>query len=262
MDPFLKVSNKKYAVVLLCRNIYEVSLRIFSMISLLEKYAHYDFYAIIDNNHQKIDSYLSKYIRIKLLQIQDVECYQKGYHHMTFSIQKTPVSWDKAIYYFSEVCLINYDYYWFIEDDVLIPDVLTLYHIDQKYEDGNYHLLSQSNRICFSYDEPSWQWYAAKGHVDLPLFSSLLCACRISQNLLHLLRDYARKNQKLFFLEIMIPTLCCQNQLPNKVIPELSTIVYRKDWKVEEVDKAHLYHPMKDLNLQKSYFQKVSKLLL
>lgn len=249
----------KYAFILLCRSVNEISLKMIQIMTFLDKYKNYDFYVMIDNNDQKINQLQQRYPKIKLLQINDQECASKGYHHMTFTITKTPGSWDKAYYYFSELN-DNYDFIWFIEDDVFIPYPLTIYNIDQNHP--NYDLLSKSNTLSLSYDDPSWQWYSAKGHIDLPLFSSLLCASRISQKLLHSVRDYARINQKLFFLEVMIPTLCVQNKLKNKCIPQLSTIEYRTYWKIQSIQRTNLYHPIKDLNIQKAYFENINKVFL
>jgi hypothetical protein len=249
----------KYAFSLLCRNINEISLKILQIMTLLEKYENYDFFIFIDNNNQNISHLQSKYTKFHFLQINDKTCFNNGYHHMTFSITKTPVSWDKAIYYFSELN-DQYDYIWFIEDDVFIPNPLLIYNIDQTHKD--YHLLSKSNTVCFNYDEPSWQWYAAKGKIGLPLFSSLMCASRISQTLLHIIRDYVRKNKQLFFLEIMFPTLCCQNKLPNKCIPQLSMIEYRKVWNYQDIQPYFMYHPIKDLTIQKAYFEQMNKIRL
>jgi hypothetical protein len=229
------------------------------IMTLLEKYKNYDFYVFIDNNNQNISQLKNKYNKFNFIKIDDKKCFDQGYHHMTFSITKTPVSWDKAIYYFSEIN-DTYNYIWFIEDDVFIPNPLIIYNIDHTYP--KYHLLSKSNTPSFTYDNPSWQWYAAKGKIDLPLFSSLMCASRISQNLLHIVRDYARKNKSLFFLEIMFPTLCVQNKLQNKCIPQLSTIEYRKIWKYQNIKPYFIYHPIKDLTIQKIYFEQINKIRL
>jgi hypothetical protein len=249
----------KYAFSLLCRNIHEISLKIYGIMTLLEKYKDYDFYIFIDNNTQNISHLQNKYPKFKFIQINDQLCFQKGYHHMTYSITKTPVSWDKAIYYFSEIN-DSYDFFWFIEDDVFIPNPLLIYNIDQTYSD--FHLLSKSITPSFTYDDPKWQWHTGKGNIDLPLFSSLMCANRMSQKLLHIIRDYARKNNKLFFLEIMIPTLCLQNKLPNKIIPEFSKIEYRKVWKYEHIQSHFLYHPIKDFTTQQLFFEHFNKIRL
>ncbi len=246
----------KYAYTLLCRSVNEISLQMIQVMTQLDKYQDYDFYVMIDNNNQNITLFQIKYPKIHFVQINDQECLSKGYHHMTYSIRKTPVSWDKSYYYFAELN-DQYDFIWFIEDDLFVPSPLTIYDIDQKYPD--YHLLSKSNTLSTTYDNPNWQWSAAKGHIGLPLFSTLLCGSRISQKLLHIVRDYARTHHKLFFLEIMIPTLCSQNMLPNKCIPEMSTIEYRTTWKLQDIQPSNLYHPIKDVAMQKLFYEWINR---
>ena len=78
---------------------------------------------------------------IKFIQIRDALCREKGYINMTYSIQKTPVSWDKSIYYFCEVEHNKHDFYWFIEDDVFVPNVEAISYLDNKYKNYTQQLL-------------------------------------------------------------------------------------------------------------------------
>ncbi len=245
----------RYAIVLLCRDFAPYIFELLLRHCAAPLYDSYDFYICVDRNIP-----LSQHDRIKIIQIDDALCYANGFHHMTYSIQKTPVSWDKAFYYFTrDERIESYDYIWFIEDDVFIPSIETIHNIDARYDQ---HLLSQSCAMSLSYDTPGWQWHVARGHIGLPLFSSLMCACRISRDLMKVIRNYAETHKRLFFLEIMIPTLCCQSRLRNKVIPELKMIQYRYDWNTHfqnGFDKMALYHPIKDHAIQKKWFMAANR---
>jgi hypothetical protein len=43
----------------------------------------------------------------------------------------------------------------------------------------------------------------------------------------------------------MFNTLCFHNKLRQFRTPELKNILYRYEWKISDIDKNHLYHPIK-----------------
>ncbi len=180
---------------------------------------------------------------------------------MTHSITKTPVSWDKATYYFSKINN-NFDYIWYIEDDVFIPNSNAIYNLDNKYKD--YDLLTRANNISFDYNDRlnGGHWHLARNMLRLPLFGSMVCALRISKNLLNKVNEFRNKHNRLLFIEIMFNTLCSQNKLKNKIVPELITIAYRYDWKYNLIKENFLYHPIKDLEVQKNYYEKFNNCVL
>ncbi len=249
--------SSKNAYALLCRKIYSIQLQLIHKMILSGLYNHYTFYVFIDDNTQDISDFKINYPNIQFIQIEDTICLEKGYKNMTYSITKTPVSWDKSVYYFCEINN-SYDYIWFVEDDVFIPNVEAISYLDNKYKE--YDLLTKENNISFSYDTFGWHWHLGKNNAPLPLFASLVCTLRVSKKLLSIIRNYVHTFQKLFFLEIMFTTLSAHNKLKNKIVPELATILYRFPWEYNQqlIRKNYLYHPIKNVEVQKSFYEKIN----
>lgn len=248
----------KHAYALLCRKVYDIQLKLIQKMILSNLYNHYTFFVFIDENSQDISIFEKEYQNIKFVKIRDALCREKGYKNMTYSITKTPVAWDKSVYYFCEVD-DSYDYIWFVEDDVFIPNPEAIHYLDNKYK--NYDLLTKENNISMSYDRKDWHWHLGINNAPLPLFASLVCTLRVSKKLLNIVKNYAHTFKKLFFLEIMFPTLSAHNKLKNKIVPELATIIYRFPWedKGNLIRKNFLYHPIKDLEVQKIYYETLNK---
>ena len=251
--------NTKSAYALLCRKVYDIQLKLIQKMIETNLYNHYTFFVFIDDNTQNIEQFKREYINIQFIQIEDKVCLEKGYKNMTYSITKTPVSWDKSVYYF---CEINntFDYIWFVEDDVFIPNPEAIHYLDNKYKD--YDLLTKENNVSLNYHTKNWHWHLGINHAPLPLFGSLVCTLRVSKNLLHIIRNYAHVFKKLFFLEIMFPTLNAHSKLKNKVVSELSTIIYRFPWDENKhlIKKNYLYHPIKNLEVQKEIYEKINNI--
>jgi hypothetical protein len=73
----------------------------------------------------------------------------------------------------------------------------------------------------------------------------------MSTKLLFYIFDYAEKYRQLFFIEALFPTIAMQNNLQCDFPEELDTIVYRKDWSYDEINKTSIYHPIKNIELHK-----------
>lgn len=247
----------KYAYILLTRVPHPLSLIMMNeMATNDELYADYTFYVMVDNNQISLDEWRARFPKIQFLQIADEECHQARYINMTYSIFKTPVSWDKAFYYFTYL-QTEHQQIWFIEDDVFVPTSKVIATIDKKYEEDGYHLMTSMNDVKVDRRLMDWNWHLAVNRIPLPWCRSMVCACRVSRTLLEKIREYveAAPNRTLFFLEIMINSIAFHCQLKNKVCPELSGIVYRKDWKLAEMNPNGLYHPVKNINLQYQLYQ-------
>lgn len=251
----------KNAYALLCRKVYTIQLKLIQKMIQTNLYNHYTFFVFIDDNTQDISEFIINYPNIKFIQIEDNICLEKGYKNMTYTITKTHVSWDKSVYYFCEVD-DSFNYIWFVEDDVFIPNPEAIDFLDKKYED--YDLLTKRNTLSMNYGEKDWHWHLGINNTPLPLFSSLVSTLRVSKNLLNIVRNYARVFKKLFFLELMFNTLSAHNKLKNKIVPELATIIYRFPWEENKhlIKKNYLYHPVKNLNFQKQIYEKINNVKL
>ena len=64
--------------------------------------------------------------------IDDEKCKLNGYVNAEFKSDKIVNAWDKALYYFG-VENKNYEFIWFLEDDVFFHEENTLIQIDNQY---------------------------------------------------------------------------------------------------------------------------------
>jgi len=208
-------------------------------------------YICIDNNNYNIPNYDGK---IKIIKIDNKMCESNGFKN-THSRIKGSTSREKALYYFYKN-KINYDYIWFIEEDVFIPTLETIKNIDIKYPKQD--LLVRNHEICYNY-RTDWHWKLVnsqiKNKINLPYAWACgagICAIRCSKKMLECIFNYALKYKTLFFCEVMFNTIALHNKLNVKDIEELKGIVWRKKdgWKKNEINKNNLYHPVKSINEQ------------
>lgn len=205
-------------------------------------------YICIDNNDYNIDNYDEK---IKIIKINDNESIEKGFHsviHPNFG--RKCCSRDKALYYFYKND-IDYDYIWFIEEDVFIPTIETIKNIDIKYPDND--LLVSGNHTIYE-KRTDWHWDLVNkqlsNKISLPYSNAMICTIRCSKKLLEYIFSHALKYKSLFLDEVMFNTLALHNNLNIKVIEELKTIVWRKEWTKNEINVNNLYHPVKSIEDQ------------
>uniref|UniRef100_A0A6C0D7M0 Glycosyltransferase n=1 Tax=viral metagenome TaxID=1070528 RepID=A0A6C0D7M0_9ZZZZ len=268
------VKLQKKAIALLCKTPHE------EHINFLKQLRNtYDIYFICDQNISNLN--LPKINNIHYIYYEDEFVAKKGYRNSLFPMGKKKTdyglvtSWDKAFYYFCEINT-KYSHIWFIEDDIFIPLPQTITNIDKKYS-NKYDLLVRSNHKSEDGDIKKWgvgnqRWEQVlneKYKLPLPWFRSMVCATRVSKRLLSKIKEIANKQDTLVFHEYMLNTLTHMNNLNVKVIDELKMINFRHknnikndyyNWNYDEIiDFTKLYHPMKDMKLQKVYHELIAK---
>jgi hypothetical protein len=77
----------------------------------------------------------------------------------------------------------------------------------------------------------------------------MVCASRMSRLMLSKIKDYATTHKTLFFLEACFPSIAKYNKLKYDTPDELSDIVYRKDYVIEDFNKKNIFHPVKNINM-------------
>lgn len=258
---------KKKAIALLCRTPHEEHINFLKSLK-----RNYDIYFICDQDISNLN--LPKINNIHYIYYDDEFVAKKGYHDSCLHINKNPIelglvnSWDKAFYYF---CQVNtkYSHIWFIEDDVFIPLPHIISDLDKKYS-NKYDLLVGANYKSEHGDLKKWgvseRWNKikmAKYVLPLPWFRSMQCANRVSKRLLLKIKQLVAQYHTLVFHEYMFNTLAYMNNLNVKVIEELKPIEYRHNsntnWNYDEIEFDKLYHPMKDMKLQKVYHEIIKK---
>jgi hypothetical protein len=224
--------------------------------SFFKKY-NYEVYIVIDDNNYEIPNYDGS---IKIIKINNEECEKNGYKGAVLWLGNRACSRDKGLYYFSNI-YTDYEFIWFIEEDVFIPTVETIKNIDDKY--------SLEDLLCPPYDviyekkyDWNWPYVYRQIKLELPYSKSAICAIRCSKKLLQNINNYAVLYKSLFLDEVLFTTIALQNNLKINGIEELNTIVFRNDWKLEDIDIGKLYHPIKNIQKQYDYRNNIQKNLL
>lgn len=225
-------------------------------LEFLQSFVNYPVYVIIDDNTENYQTKYSEYDKIHFIQIKNEDCKNKGFMNSNYVLRKLISGWDKALYYFS-IVNTTYDHVWFLEDDVFFYNEETLSNIDTKYKD--YDLLSTDHGV--SVNGIGWHFQIGPVHVNYPLpyFYGMICAVRMSRELMSKIKEYVTKHNTLFFVEAMFPTVCRKHDLTYHHPEELKNIVFRKNYKIHDIDKINLYHPVKNMETQKSFRDNLSK---
>ena len=109
----------------------------------LSKINNYKIYIIVDDNNFDLSKFNYEYKKINFIKIDDEKCKLNGYVNAEFKSDKIVNAWDKALYYFCKND-INYNFIWFIEEDVFLPTSKIIYNLDNKYPNGD--LLCREHR--------------------------------------------------------------------------------------------------------------------
>ena len=230
----------------------------FNLIEIFTKF--YDVYVCIDDNEHKLNFNYSK--EIKIIKYPNIVPEKEGFIHTVCYFKNRPCSRDKALYYFSKNENINkYTKIWFIEEDVFIPCFKTIKNIDNKYNKSNDLLCAGFTKVK---NENSWNNFNvvkrdADGKVKPPYYTSMICAIRVSSKMLKVIKNFAHKYKTLFMDEALFTTLAKLKNLKINIIPELKSIVFRREWRYADIKKENLYHPIKDINVQVYWRNKLKK---
>lgn len=211
----------------------------------LNLFTKYKIFMIVDDNNFDLSSFKDNYNNIKFIKIENQKCQLNGYINSNQTLKKLISGWDKALYYFG-IEDNNFNFIWFIEDDVLFYNEETLEKIDIKYIDDD--LLSNVYTENKYGKKNTWLWHKIKIQYPPPYYNGMMCAVRYSKKMMMCINDYALKNKRLCFLEALFPTVAIKNNLKYSTPNEFNTIYYRHIFRGEKVNKDYLYHPVKKLN--------------
>jgi hypothetical protein len=233
----------KNALVLLCLQPNKI------WCDFLNNFTTYKVYIIIDDSKFDCKTIETIYPNIIFIQIDDSVCESAGYKNMNFTLKKKVTAWEKAMYYFSmekeKEKEKEYEYLWFIEDDVFFYDETTISNIDEKYT--NQDILSTEYVENKDGDKTYWNWPWIDIQYSPPYYKAMVCATRLSSNFLNCIKEYATKNNTLFFLEALFPTIAIKNNLNPGFPRELYNIHYRYMFFESDITKENLYHPVKKI---------------
>jgi hypothetical protein len=221
-------------------------------LNFLNKFSNYEIYIIIDDNSINYSAlYFTKYENLKFIQMSNTVCKRYGFTNVnTIGVKKQVSGWDKALCYFALNKIETK--VWFIEDDVFFHNEETLLKIDTLYSE--YDLLANSE-FKPATNKNDWLWNYIQIKQPGPYYCGMMCAARLSPNVLERIHEYASLNNELFFLEALLPSLAKaeskaeeKEQLKCCCPDELKTVVYRHNYTYEQVtNKDYIYHPVKDI---------------
>ncbi len=234
----------------------------------------YDVYVIVDDNSW--DGATSD--RIIFVQVDDIECMRSFFIYFNPAIDKASrcSAWDKGILFACRQ--LRHHHVWFIEEDVFIPASSALIQLDRSFPFSD--IVSASDCSININEVSAWPWgkHIPSSFLPPPYRGSMVCAIRVSRRLLDKVDEFvsrygatiARHNKLLEvakavasrmrlrafslsisarrrfpFIEFIFHTLALHNGYQVAVAEELSGIVWRHDWRVEEMRPDHLYHPVK-----------------
>jgi hypothetical protein len=211
----------------------------------LNLFTKYKIFIIVDDNNFNLFDFINNYNNIIFIKVENEKCNINGYIDTNFTLNKLISGWDKALYYFGFENN-NYEFIWFMEDDVFFYNENTIIQIDNQYINDD--LLSNGYGENINGNKNFWHWNIINIKYPPPYYNSMVCIVRFSKKMLNCINDYASKNKTLFFLEALFPTISIKNNLKFNNPIEFSNICYRRQIKKENININYLYHPVKDLD--------------
>ena len=150
---------------------------------------------------------------------------------------------------------LDYDYIWIIEDDVFIPDIKNIINLNNKC--SNYDLVCAKDEKGTIEDAKNniWFWKYAISIFGDPSYCSMVCCARLSKNLMLNIKEVILKLKFIPYLEFLYNTVAHKSNLKILCPSELSSIVYRNDWVLEDFKKNpnNLFHPIKDFESHNTF---------
>ena len=159
------------------------------------------------------------------IEIGDDEARDHGFFNSSPLIDKTPIAWDKAIYYLASG-KIDFEHAWIMEDDVFFarPDLAS--QMIARYQDVTTDLLL--NGFFRPAERPMWpHWYTARSFEPHHRAGGFLPLSRFSRRLIDHCGAFSQRNGSLCFIETMFPSLAVQHDLTVCVLDFLTERRFR-----------------------------------
>lgn len=221
------------------------------------KKSKFDVYVIVDD---------SKYVlpfksdNFKALTVDEDECKYHGYYGCNIAkgythIEKDIIAWDKFLFIFCEL-YVSYEYVWVFEDDVFIPFVNTIAKLHNTY--SKYDLVTPNN-FAKTDNVMDWHWKSIMQAIKPPYHYSMVCGMGISRRLLNKIKEYKKKNGKLFHIEAMFNTIAMQSNFNVKDPLELKSIVWMGEWGIDQflMLPNNVFHPKKETSEHPEYRKRI-----
>jgi len=212
----------------------------------LNSFNNYKIFIIVDDNNFDLSTF--NYENILFIKVEDEKCILNGYIDSNFTLKKIISGWDKALYYFG-IEEKNYEFVWFIEDDVFFYNEKTIIQIDMQY--------TNEDLLCNSFKETNnkdgWHWHNINIEYPLPYYYGMMCIVRFSLKMMNCINNYTYKNKTLFFIESLFPTIAIKNNLKYNNPSEFKNIFHKHIFEKKVINKNDLYHPVKNIEQHISF---------
>ena len=230
------------------------------LVKFYNTFINYDIFFIIDDNNYDCTEFKQNFSSINFIQILNEECNKHGFKHSSYMTNSSIIfneiiSWDKALYFFSNINL-NYEHIWFLEDDVFVYGEETVQNLDNEYLNSDF--LCRDKIPYPKENEWPWFWPAININFEKPYFHSAICAVRMSKQLLYYINEYIQINKQMFFIEAMFPTIAHKYNLIYDMPKEFIKLIWRNNWKQNDLNKVDFVHPIKDFNMHKEFRKNIS----
>ena len=212
-------------------------------VSYLDKNLNIDTFIISDDS---IDDHLVK---------------ETGFINMTTKKIKTPSAWDKAIFTINSKKLINqYDFFWFIEDDVFIKDLRIFDLLKRKVDELSpdlyaYRMFSKPIDILktiYPGERNSKKYLLDYLNKNILYQQSFESICRISSLLLDKIIKFKNTYNSLHFHEELFSSLATYNKLNINMAtqPMSKTFQFFSGFNMRQKPvisgRPGIYHPVKN----------------
>jgi hypothetical protein len=193
----------------------------------------------------------------KCIYIDDDSAREHGFCNSSPIIPKTPIAWDKALYYLASDEL-RFDYVWIMEDDVFFTSPKVCVQLVKKYADDASDLIVRNFFVREQHRNwPHWRFAAPfrrehQAGAFLPL-------CRLSRRMVGLARSFVREHGSLAFVEVMFPSLAVEHKLKVKIMNFIGELRFHAGPAFRRLELLHLwgdnldsgiFHPVKSDKLR------------
>jgi hypothetical protein len=185
----------------------------------------------------------------------DQKLLSTGFFNLTRSPYiKKPSAWDKSFYTIVQDDLLkNYDYFYFIEDDVYSKNYETIISFIMDAQ-STFTVDFISKKIRPKSHHPQWKYWKEDYINEFTNPSqSFNPFCRLSSRLINKILDYKNIHNQFNFHEILFASLCLEydlsyiNYIENDILNRhIGSFRYRPIMVESDIRDSLIYHPVKD----------------
>lgn len=178
-----------------------------------------------------------------------------GYNRIDYHSPKI-TAWEKSFVYLIEKNLYkNYDFVYFIEDDVYSKNNKTFISLFKTWEKHKHDLISK-NIVSIKESEKWFHWHIDKKYISYfkEYFKSFNPMCRLSKRLIDQIYNQYKKYRCLYFHEILFASLVMRYKytymdylLDKESQNYIGEIRWRPNFELKNILDDKIYHPVKEI---------------